>query len=184
MFPLPDVFLFPGQLLPLHVFEPRYRQMIEDLLDGPGRIVIATVHEDQRNELAGNPRVLSIAGLGSIERHERTEDDRFLIWLVGLTRVRIREIECDRLYRRVEYEPILEPTVPAATADSLRGRVIGAIEARAGQSVELGERVPLGVLADILAQCIRMPQSSMEPIYSEADPAARARAALEADQRY
>jgi hypothetical protein len=48
VFPLPGVFLFPGQIMPLHVFEPRYRQMIEDSLDGPGRLVIGTVLEKDR----------------------------------------------------------------------------------------------------------------------------------------
>ena len=41
LFPLPNVFLFPGQVLPLHIFEPRYRKMIADVLDGPGRIAVA-----------------------------------------------------------------------------------------------------------------------------------------------
>mgnify|MGYP003450343698 CR=1 FL=1 len=36
MFPLPDVYLFPGMFMPLHIFEPRYRQMIEDCLDDSG----------------------------------------------------------------------------------------------------------------------------------------------------
>ena len=59
MFPLPGVFLFPSQILPLHVFEERYRQLVEDCLDGPGRILVPTVVG------AGEPPpVLPVAGLG------------------------------------------------------------------------------------------------------------------------
>jgi Lon protease-like protein len=57
VFPLPNVVLFPNVFLPLHIFEPRYRQMIEDLLDGPGQIVMGTVVEEHADALAGSPRI-------------------------------------------------------------------------------------------------------------------------------
>ena len=68
MFPLGTV-LFPSMVLPLHVFEPRYRAMVEDLLDSPGRLVIATVPEEHVAELPGSPPVYPVAGLGEIGRH-------------------------------------------------------------------------------------------------------------------
>ena len=74
MFPLPGVFLFPGQVMPLHIFEPRYRQMIEDLLDGPGRLVMATILEEQSGADVEHPDVLPVAGLGEIWRHEKLPD--------------------------------------------------------------------------------------------------------------
>ncbi len=57
MFALPQVWLFPYVILPLHVFEERYRQMIEDNLDGQGRIVLGTVQQGQEDDLLGNPAV-------------------------------------------------------------------------------------------------------------------------------
>src|SRR6185436_5860025 len=81
MFPLQDVYLFPGTFIPLHIFEPRYRQMVEDSLDGPGRIVIASPLEDETQAPDAQPSVHPIAGLGEIARHERLEDGRFMIWL-------------------------------------------------------------------------------------------------------
>ena len=66
LFPLPNLFLFPGTVMPLHIFEPRYRQMIEDSLDGPGRLVIGTVLEGHQDQLADTPPVHEIAGLGEI----------------------------------------------------------------------------------------------------------------------
>src|SRR6185436_16317400 len=81
LFPLPNVFLYPGCVMPLHIFEPRYRQMIEDQLDGPGQIVMGTVPSEHAADLDGAPPVRPIAGLGEIFRHERLPDGRFLIWL-------------------------------------------------------------------------------------------------------
>src|SRR4029450_1163194 len=88
LFPLPNVFLFPGTRMPLHVFEPRYRQMVLDLLDTRGRIVMGTVLESHMHELAAAPPVLPIAGLGEIFHHERLPDGRLYIWLAGVAAAR------------------------------------------------------------------------------------------------
>jgi len=68
LFALPHVWLFPYVILPLHIFEERYKQMIQDILDGPGRIVLATVQDGHEDDLAGSPPVYPIAGLGEIGR--------------------------------------------------------------------------------------------------------------------
>ena len=90
LFPLPGVFLFPHQMLPLHVFEPRYRQLVSDLLDGAGRFVIGTPAALARAS-GQTTDILPVAGLGEILRHEKRPDGRFHIWVLGLVRVRIRE---------------------------------------------------------------------------------------------
>src|SRR5262245_6226078 len=137
LFPLPNVFLFPGCVMPLHVFEPRYRQMIEDLLDGPGQIVMGTVPEEHANALAGSPPVRTIAGLGEICRHERLPDGRFLVWLFGLSRVKIEEEPSTRLYRRVRIEPLLETAPPKEREALLRERLRHAILARCDEATTL-----------------------------------------------
>ncbi len=184
MFPLPGVFLFPGQLMPLHVFEPRYRQMIEDSLDGPGRIVIGTVLEQHRCGLPESPPVVPIAGVGEIARHERTEDGRFVIWLCGLARVRIQELPCDRLYRRVRYDPLLDVPAPVEDEAELRPAVLEAIQQHAGTGFAAGEGVPFGALVDVLAQCLTLPEAVMVGIHGETDVAERARKTLAAHVRF
>src|SRR5262245_65679446 len=84
VFPLPGVWLFPHVVLPLHIFEPRYRQMVEESLDGPGRIVLATVEPGQEGQLAGAPLFHPLAGMGVIRHHEKQPDGRFNILLLGL----------------------------------------------------------------------------------------------------
>jgi Lon protease-like protein len=180
MFPLPNVFLFPGMSMPLHIFEPRYRQMIEDSLDGPGRIVMATVLEGRHDELAGAPPVHHIAALGEIMRHERLPDGRFLIMLVGLSRVLIRETPSDRLYRKVEAIPLRERPVEDSRAPALRAQLTDAITARSPEPLELSGEIPLGQLADILLLLLQPRQATMQELFSCVSIEERAKRALAA----
>ena len=183
MFPLPNVFLFPGLTMPLHVFEPRYRQMIEDSLDGPGRIVMASVLEDSVDQLAGAPPVHHIAGLGEIVRHERLPDGRFLIMLVGLARVLIREVPSPRLYRKVEAIPLRERPADDTAAPALRRRLLAAITARSAEPLDLGPAVQLGQLVDILLLLTQPARATMQELFSLVDVAERAERALAADEQ-
>ena len=183
LFPLPNLFLFPGTVMPLHIFEPRYRQMMEDSLDGPGRLVIGTVLEGHTDELMDSPPVHEIAGLGEIARHERLPDGRFVIMLVGLARVRIQEVPSERLYRQVEAAPLTEIPVRDEDQDELRSRLVEAVLARTpdlrANADKLPGDMPIGHLADLLLLRMQLPQSAMQRLYSELDVAERAKHALE-----
>jgi len=178
MFPLPGVFLFPGTMMPLHIFEPRYRQMIEDSLDGPGRIVMGTVLEGHEPELPGAPPIHAIAGLGEIMRHDRLPDGRFLILLAGLARVHVREAPSDRLYRKVEILPLEEREPDPIDAIALRADLVAALQSRSAEPLELPEELQLGQLADLLLIRLELPASELLPLYSTLDIGARARRAL------
>lgn len=175
LFPLSGVFLFPGTLLPLHIFEPRYRQMVEDCLDGPGRVVIGTPLE---GECGPAPAVHCVAGLGEIARHERLDDGRFVILLAGLSRVRVHEVGSDRLYRRVAAEPLAETPVDGARAVQLRERLVRAVQARVSERLERLEEIPLGNLTDLLLLRLQIPQAAMQDLYSQLAVADRAEGAL------
>ena len=178
LFPLPNVYLVPGAFLPLHVFEPRYRQMVEDSLDGPGRIVMGTVLAGYETELAGAPPVHHVAGLGEIVKHERLSDGRFLIVLFGLARVRIREVPSERLYRKVLPEPLAEIAPADGVLESLRADLERAILARNTDLLNVPKTLGLGNLADLLLMQLHLPASRMLPLYSDPDVARRATAAL------
>jgi Lon protease-like protein len=184
MFPLPGLFLFPGQILPLHVFEPRYRQMIADSLDGPGRIVIATVLDKDRDALPSRPPVLPTAGIGEIARHERLEDGRFVIWLCGLSRVRIAEVASDRLYRRVLVDALGEIQATDDEDERLRPGLVAGIEKCTGKPLDCAATVPLGALADVLTQCLCVPEGVLAAIHAELEVAERGRKALAAAERF
>ncbi|MEM7310029.1 MAG: LON peptidase substrate-binding domain-containing protein [Planctomycetota bacterium] len=178
LFPLPRLWLFPHVVLPLHIFERRYVQMIEDCLDGPGRIVIGTVPPGYDEQLAGSPPVQPIAGLGEIGRHEKLPDGRYDIWLYGQTRAHIREVDSDRLYRKVEVEPIDESEPDGPETEALREEVTEAIRARVEKVKDVPAQVPLSALADFLTLRMPLPPEVTQGLYSQLDPVARAKAAL------
>ncbi len=184
LFPLPGVFFFPGQILPLHIFEPRYRAMIDDSLDGPGRLVIATVAEKDRAELASRPPVFPIAGIGEIARHEKLADGRYFIWLCGLCRVRLEEVQSEHAYRRARVSPLPEIVATDHEDGLLRPGLIAAIEKCTGTQLPQAEEIPLGALSDVLAQCLCVPEAVMAAIHGEIDVAERARRALAAADRF
>jgi Lon protease-like protein len=158
--------------MPLHIFEPRYREMIEDLLDKPGRLVMGTILDGQ-SDGDGNPPVLSIGGLGEIGRHERLPDGRFLIWLVGLGRVRIVEVDSEHPYRQVRAEPLQEIAVSTEREPELRRRVKSALKMRCPDFPKLPPDLPLTHLVDLLTQKIQMPSAVMQELFCEPDLARR-----------
>jgi hypothetical protein len=97
LFPLPGAILFPRSQLPLHIFEPRYREMVRDAIDGVGRIGMIQPHrldDDNQAPLYG------VGCIGELVGVEELEDGRFNIVLLGSNRFRIvREAEVDASYR-------------------------------------------------------------------------------------
>jgi Lon protease-like protein len=107
LFPLSNVVLFPRVRAPLHVFEPRYRQMAEHALASDRLIGMATVHPDHVSAMRGDPLVYPIGCAGSITQAQRLPDGRFHIVLEGLWRFRILEEPprpAERLYRVARVE--------------------------------------------------------------------------------
>jgi Lon protease-like protein len=109
VFPLTGSLLLPGNLLPLNVFEPRYRNMVADAMAGERCIgMIQPFVPQQDNWVAAalspdNPDLYPIGCVGRIERCEPQTDGRYLIVLRGISRFRIvRELPLRRGYRQVE----------------------------------------------------------------------------------
>jgi len=183
IFPLPDVWLSPMTLMPLNIFEPRYRRMIEDLLDGPGRLVMGTVVEGQDGQDV--PEIYPIAGLGEIGRHEKLDDGRFMIWVMGLKRVRVVEVESDHPYRMVEAESISESQPEGKEKEmlivSLR-RALDEVLAEMPEKQRPPEKVlknlTVGSLADILCSRLELERARIQEIFATLDTAERARMVL------
>ena len=183
LFPLPNVFLYPGSLMPLHIFEPRYRQMVEDLLDRPGWLVLSSIVRGHEEEAEGSPPVYDVGGLGEIVKHSRLPDGRFLITLAGLARVRLNEVASDEPYRRVEIEPEEEVQPPEVEAAELAERLRAAILEKSEAFEKLPRNLPPGPLADILLQHLDLPVEHMQRAFAEPGIARRARIALRAHEK-
>ncbi|MEO0401428.1 MAG: LON peptidase substrate-binding domain-containing protein [Pseudomonadota bacterium] len=101
VFPLPGALLLPRSRLPLHIFEPRYLQMMDDALKTPGRLIGMV----QPNEVAGRSGsgLHTIGCAGRITQFSETEDNRYLITLSGISRFRVvQEVEGFTPYRRCD----------------------------------------------------------------------------------
>ena len=126
IFPLPDLTFFPHTLLPLHIFEARYRAMITDCLSRDKRLAVVGLKPGYEASYEGKPPVHAVCGVGRIVQWERLASGRFNLLLRGEGRVRIdRELPTDTLYRMVAATPLGETAVDPAAAAVLTGRVKG-----------------------------------------------------------
>lgn len=145
LFPLSNVVLFPGVNVPLHIFEPRYRQMMSVVLDGDRRIGMTVVRPEHQDEISGDPPVFPIGCCGEISEFQRRPDDRYDLVLHGIWRFRILEEQPRdpaRMYRIARVQP-LEDAFPEAERDRvtrLRAHVVENVAFLARQTSAEGAR--------------------------------------------
>ncbi len=124
VFPLDHVALLPQQVLPLHIFEPRYLQMVSHALDGAGQIAMAKFQGDSwKLTYHGNPPIRPAVCIGQIVQHEALPDGRYNILLQGVCRARVAEEHLpdeEHQYRRAILNPIGLEDEPQQPAESLR----------------------------------------------------------------
>lgn len=162
IFPLPDVTFFPHTLLPLHVFEARYRAMVMDALARDRRLVVVGLKPGYETAYAGKPAVHRVAGAGEIVSWERLATGRYNILLRGECRVRIEtEKPSDTLYRIVaaqRLEDVAARTDVGALLARIRGacgRLLRALERPADLlDTALAEGQPPGAIADRIAAAV------------------------------
>jgi len=109
IFPLPDVVLFPTVFMPLHIFEPRYREMVRDALEGDRIIGMVMLKPGYERGYAGRPDVYPIGCAGLISHTEPLDDGRYNIVLRGLEKFRILGEERVGGYRLAEVDAVPEP---------------------------------------------------------------------------
>jgi hypothetical protein len=122
LFPLGAV-LYPGMLLPLHIFEERYRQLIRDLLDGPEprRFGVIAIRKGRETGIDGVQSLYEIGCTAVLRRVEQHEDGRYDIVTVGTDRFRLLGLDETQPYLRGEVELLAEePADPAAGGPAAR----------------------------------------------------------------
>jgi Lon protease-like protein len=120
LFPLPNVVLFPNVFLPLHIFEPRYRDMIADALLGDRMIGMVLLKPGWEHEYEGRPAVYPIGCSGLITHVERLPDGKFNIVLRGLERFRVVAEDHGRSYRRATVDSLIESRLSEDESAALR----------------------------------------------------------------
>jgi Lon protease-like protein len=121
IFPLPNVVLFPNVFLPLHIFEPRYRKMVDDALNGDRIIGMVLLRPGWEGQYEGRPAVYPIGCAGVITHAERLPDGRFNIVLRGMEKFRILDEQNEQQYRLASVEPVPDPGIDAASRNEMRG---------------------------------------------------------------
>jgi Lon protease-like protein len=129
LFPLAQVVLFPRVRVPLHVFEPRYRQMIATVLAADRRLGMVAVPPEQVDALAGDPPLYPVGCAGVVTEIERLADGRYNLVVAGTERFRILGEPPrpeDRLYRVAEVELLADASEPheAGRIAALRSRTV------------------------------------------------------------
>lgn len=179
IFPLPNVVLFPHVALPLHVFEPRYREMMADALEGDRWVAMALLKPGWEPTYEERPAIYDMVCLGKITSEERLSSGKFNVVLTGVHRaVVVEEPETDRPYRvgKLELyrdfysiEPLFDRVqrqrellsgfrrlFPHTRGDSLLAQVLEA-------------DLPLGVLCDLLAAVLRVEPQQKLALLEELD---------------
>lgn len=180
IFPLPNVVLFPNVFLPLHIFEPRYREMVADAASADRMIGMVLLRPGWERDYEGRPPVYPIGCSGVITHLDRLPDGRYNIVLNGLERFRILEEDRTRSYRRAIVEPMPERRLDAADREALRGfrAKLEAMLAPAVEKAGADPRMPQSMsdedLVNALAQYL-----DLEPLEKQAlleHPCLRSRA--------
>jgi Lon protease-like protein len=166
LFPLPGVVMFPHVVLPLHIFEPRYRQMTEHALASDRLITIVQISPATKGQTWTEPvPIESVGCLGKIIQYERLPEGRFNFLLLGLKRVRLlEEIPTKNLYRSARVE-ILEDEPPSISPQQTRSELVQLFREVFTTRQELDpefadlmdKEIPLGVLTDLVAHALSLP---------------------------
>ncbi|NRA01344.1 MAG: LON peptidase substrate-binding domain-containing protein [Myxococcales bacterium] len=105
IFPLPNLVLFPSVRLPLHIFEPRYRELTRDALAGDRVIAMVLLQDNAASGVQAHPAVYEVGCAGRVVGHEALSDGRYQLLLEGQSRIRItQELRTREPFRRVRAE--------------------------------------------------------------------------------
>jgi Lon protease-like protein len=161
LFPLPNLVLFPGVIQALHLFEPRYRKLIEDALDSDKLITMALPKPDTDNDLQLSPELCSTVCIGKIITHHQLDDGRYNLLLMGVQRARIvEELGSDEPYRLARVD-LLKDNCQASPAqiELARTQLVELFRSQAQHSTShdsellsnlINPDLPFGMLVDLI----------------------------------
>jgi Lon protease-like protein len=186
IFPLPTVVLFPNVFLPLHIFEPRYRQMVGDALAGDRMIGMVLLQPGYEARYDDTPAVYEVGCAGLLTHSERLPDGRYNIVLRGLERFRIVGEESPSssvLYRRAMTAPLVEADAePAMVLKAERQRLEALLAPfLSGTLAERGlpRSMPDDELINALAQYLELEPIERQALLERDGPLARCRSLVE-----
>jgi uncharacterized protein len=188
LFPLPNVVLFPRAVLPLHIFEERYKAMTADALRGNRQIAMALLGHGWEKNYHGKPPIDPVVCVGTILSHERLADGRYNFLLQGTSRARIvRELD-EWPYRVAELQPLDEAPVMEIDLAEARRRLIRTFQDARLLATGIGRRfremlagpIPTALIADLIAFNFLEDVALKQSLLADPDVARRVRRAVDA----
>lgn len=182
LFPLPGTVLMPGALLPLHVFEPRYRQLVADCLREQLPLSIPQLCAPESTDSAGRPAILPYAAVGLIGAHQELADGRYNVLVQPLARIRILdERPSTRLYRVARAVVLADEEVPGAELSGTGDRIRNLFSPLIGRMGQVGEGVsralrslPPDRVAEAVASVVLRAEAVRQDFLAEDNPLRRA----------
>jgi uncharacterized protein len=184
LFPLPNLVLFPCVVQPLHIFETRYRQLMEDALKDDRLIGMALLQPGWEPDYHKSPPIHPVICLGKIHKEQRLPDGRWNLLLHGLARARVEnEVKADRLYRMARVRLVQEEEVASKhAARDLRRRLGRGMErwftAQGAALVQLEKLLhsdlTLGALCDVFGFALPIAVAVKQQLLEDADVEERA----------
>ncbi len=180
LFPLPNMVLFPHVIQALHIFEPRYCEMLTEALESDHLITMALLIPGWETQFQGKPNLGNTVCIGRIISHTPTDDGRHNILMAGLQRARIiEELEVTTSFRqaRVELIPDIVPDEFLQSADEHRKTLLGVFRSMIPHDAAnsktftdlLTQQLPLGILTDIIAYAVNLPVAIKQLLLGEAN---------------
>jgi uncharacterized protein len=190
LFPLPNLVLFPHVMQPLHIFEPRYCELLREALAGDRFITMALLTPGWEPNYEGRPPVYSVACLGRIAAHHRLPEGSHNLLLTGLKRIEIvRELPPRKAFREAEAKlrEDFYPAAPTGMAQNLRRRLRDAVLRSLPELVKVHghvgplteDGVPLGLLTDLVSYMLDIPLVDKQTLLGESNVHRRAEMLLE-----
>lgn len=185
LFPLAAV-LFPNAMLPLHVFEPRYRQMVKDCLETHRAMAVVLVTDPDDVDEHGHPKIARVAGAGVIVDHAELPGGRYNILLRGRARVQLEELPFVPPYRRARATVLTPPSSEVEESElASLASAVAAFSSRVRDrdpdfEFPLPKDAPAGVIADLSAHHLILDARERQAVLETLDPRARVRRVTEA----
>lgn len=178
LFPLPNLVMYPHVMQPLHIYESRYREMLEDSLASDRLIAMALLEPGWETDYESRPPVAPYACLGKVVTHHKLPDGRYNLLLMGVGRIRIaEEMPPLRSFRQAKVELLREKFVDSAAShvESLQRELMDALQqhmpcgcqAPEQLSEMFADQLPLSMMTDLAAYALPLALTLKQQLLAE-----------------
>lgn len=185
IFPLPNVVLFPQVFLPLHIFEPRYREMVADAIDGDRLIGMVLLRDGWQEHADANPPIFPIGCAGRITHAAPLPDGRYNIVLRGVERFRVRGEDHARAYRIAAVDPLPDDASAGGRTEQMQAarrrleELLDEPEAPAAPASRIPEGMDDAELINALSQYLEFEPIEKQALLEKNDPSERCAALID-----